>query len=29
MYPTLPEKAFYPEVPILRHLKNDTAIHSV
>jgi len=24
LYPTLPEKAFYPEVPILRHLQNDT-----
>jgi len=25
MYPSLPEKAFYPEIPILRHLQNDTA----
>jgi hypothetical protein len=25
MYPSLPEKAFYPEVPIFRHLQNDTA----
>lgn len=25
MYPSLPEKAFYPEVPIFRHLRNDTA----
>ena len=25
MYPSLPEKAFYPEIPILRYLQNDTA----
>ena len=24
MYPTLPEKVFYPEIPILRHMQNDT-----
>lgn len=23
MYPTLPEKVFYPEIPILRHMQND------
>lgn len=25
MYPTLPEKAFYPGIPILRHMQDDTA----
>ena len=25
IYPALPEKAFYPEVPVLRHLRNDPA----
>ncbi|HEX6096733.1 MAG TPA: YfhO family protein [Thermoanaerobaculia bacterium] len=25
IYPSLPEKAFYPEVPVLRHLQNDPA----
>lgn len=24
MYPTLPEKVFYPQIPILRHMQNDT-----
>lgn len=25
MYPTLPQKAFYPETPLLRHIRNDPA----
>jgi Bacterial membrane protein YfhO len=25
IYPTLPEKVFYPQVPILRHIQNDPA----
>ena len=25
IYPTLPEKAFYPEVPVLRHVRDDPA----